>query len=54
MRVYLETALTKKAKLIRNGSAYYELSSDDEVVDGPFCTKCFDIDHVNFRTFKST
>lgn len=45
----LEKALEFKGKLVVRGSAYFLTNDSDEIIDGPFCTKCFDIDHKKCR-----
>ncbi len=42
----LEKALLLKGKMIHKGSAYYLTDDSGEIVDGPFCTKCFTVDHI--------
>ena len=40
----LNKTLALKEKLICINSAYYEADTDGKPFDGPFCTKCFDVD----------
>ena len=46
---HLKDALDLKGKLICRYSAYYLHDDKGEVIDGPFCTKCFDVDHLKCR-----
>ncbi len=48
----LKDALDLKGKLICQKSAYYLVDDKETAVDGPFCTKCFDVDHVKCRLVK--
>jgi len=45
----LEQALRLKGKIVCENSAYYIIDNDGNKVDGPFCTKCFDVDHTTCR-----
>lgn len=45
----LEKALEIKGKLVINKSAYYLIDDSGNPIDGPFCTKCFDVDHIFCR-----
>lgn len=45
----LEKALVLKGKMITKDSAYYIAEEDGKITDGPFCTKCFDVDHLKCR-----
>ena len=45
----LEEALALKGNLICKGSVYFIADESGDLVDGPFCTKCFDIDHNKCR-----
>ena len=45
----LKDALYLKGKFIYKDSAYYITDENGKIVDGPFCTKCFDVDHVKCR-----
>ena len=45
----LKEALELKGKLIYKDSAYYVADENGKIIDGPFCTKCFDIDHLKCR-----
>ncbi|MBC8470286.1 MAG: hypothetical protein H8D56_12510 [Planctomycetes bacterium] len=40
----LKTALSLKGKLICEHSAYWLKNEKNETVDGPFCTRCFDVE----------
>ena len=45
----LQEALSLKGKLVCKGSAYFLVDENDKPTDGPFCTKCFDVDHNKCR-----
>jgi len=45
----LKDALDLKGRLTCKDSAYYLTSENGEIIDGPFCTKCFDVDHLKCR-----
>jgi len=45
----LGEALSLKGKFICKGSVYFIADEKGEFVDGPFCTKCFDVDHNKCR-----
>lgn len=45
----LDEALALKGKLICKGSVYFIADETGEFIDGPFCTKCFDVDHNKCR-----
>jgi len=45
----LNDALAIKGKLLYERSAYYIADEQGNKIDGPFCTKCFDIDHITCR-----
>lgn len=45
----LKDALDLKGKFIYRDSAYYITDENEKIIDGPFCTKCFDVDHVKCR-----
>ena len=45
----LKDALDLKGKLICENSAYYIADEHGKIADGPFCTKCFDVDKVKCR-----
>lgn len=45
----LERALELKGKLVIRNSAYFSVDDNGQIVDGPFCTKCFDVDHIMCR-----
>jgi len=49
----LEEALKIKGKLVLRGSAYYITDDGGKLLDGPFCTKCFDVDHVMCRIVRA-
>ena len=48
----LERALELKDNIVLKGSAYYTMNEDGTLKDGPFCTKCFDVDHIVCRIVK--
>jgi len=45
----LKDALDLKGKLVCKDSAYYIADESGKITDGPFCTKCFDVDHLKCR-----
>jgi hypothetical protein len=45
----LEAALQIKGNLKLKDSAYYLFDENDQLKDGPFCTKCFDVDQKTCR-----
>ncbi|MHC4075796.1 MAG: hypothetical protein ACYSRR_01275 [Planctomycetota bacterium] len=45
----LREALELKGKFICKDSAYYIADESGKIIDGPFCTKCFDVDHTKCR-----
>ncbi len=45
----LKGVLDLKGKLICKDSAYYITDENEKIIDGPFCTKCFDVDHLKCR-----
>ena len=45
----LKEALELKGKFIHKDSAYYITDENGKIIDGPFCTKCFDVDHIKCR-----
>lgn len=45
----LEQALSLKGKIVCKGSAYFIADESGEFIDGPFCTRCFDVDHNKCR-----
>lgn len=46
----LEEALKIKGKMVLRRMAYYITDENGgKFIDGPFCTKCFDVDHVMCR-----
>ena len=45
----LNEAMAVKGKMICEGSVYYIVDDAGNKKDGPFCTKCYDIDHVMCR-----
>ena len=45
----LEDVLSIKGKMVLKDMAYYMQDENGKLVDGPFCTKCFDVDHVLCR-----
>lgn len=49
----LEEALAFKGKLVHREPAYYQVDESRNLIDGPFCTKCFDVDHVICRLVRA-
>ena len=45
----LKKAFALKGKFICKDSAYYLTDEKDEIIDGPFCTKCFEVDQIQCR-----
>lgn len=45
----LEAAFSIKDKLKLKKSAYYITDDNEQLIDGPFCTKCFDVDKLKCR-----
>ncbi len=45
----LQEALSLKGKLVCKGSAYFLADEKGGFADGPFCAKCFDVDHNKCR-----
>ncbi len=45
----LEEALSLQGKLVYRDSAYYLVAKEGHFDDGPFCTKCWDVDHIKCR-----
>ena len=45
----LKESLSLKGKLSLIDLAYYILDYNEKVIDGPFCTQCFDADHQKYR-----
>jgi len=45
----LKEALSLKGKMICKDSSYFTVDEKAEIVDGPFCAKCFDVDHTLCR-----
>lgn len=45
----LKDALDLKGRLTCKDSAYYLTNKNGKIIDGPFCTKCFDVDHFKCR-----
>jgi len=41
----LEEAISIKGNLKFEHSAYWKTDENDKIIDGPFCTKCWEIDH---------
>ena len=35
--------------LARRGPAYYDTDDRGKLTDGPFCTRCYDVDHLKSR-----
>ena len=45
----LKDALDLKGRLTCKDSAYYLTNDNGKIIGGPFCTKCFDVDHLKCR-----
>jgi hypothetical protein len=45
----LKEAMSHKGKMICKDSSYFAVDEGGEIVDGPFCTKCFDVGHTLCR-----
>jgi hypothetical protein len=45
----LNEALETKGKIICQNSVYFMVDDEGNKKDGPFCTKCFDVDHFLCR-----
>jgi len=45
----LREALELKGNFICKDSAYYIADETEKITDGPFCTKCFDVDKLKCR-----
>ena len=45
----LGEALVIKGKLTFKNSAYWTIDEAENIVDGPFCTKCWEVDHTLSR-----
>lgn len=50
----LKNALKVKGKMICKDSAYYLIDDKGKIIDGPFCTKCFDTDQDTIRIVAHT
>ena len=50
----LKKALKVKGKMICKDSAYYLTNDKGGIIDGPFCTKCFDVDQDCIRIVAHT
>lgn len=50
----LKNALKVKGKMVCKDSAYYLTDDKGKIVDGPFCTKCFDTDQDIIRIVAHT
>jgi len=50
----LKKALKVKGKMVCKDSAYYLTDDKDKIIDGPFCTKCFDVDQDSIRIVAHT
>ena len=35
--------------LARRGPAYYDADNSGKLTDGPYCTRCYDVDHLKSR-----
>jgi hypothetical protein len=47
--VQLRQALELKGKLTCKGSVYFIADEKGDFIDGPFCTTCFDVEHLKCR-----
>lgn len=45
----LKTAFALKGKFVCKDSGYYLTDENGEIMDGPFCTKCFEVDQIQCR-----
>jgi hypothetical protein len=45
----LQEALELKGKFVCKGSAYFITDEGGNLIDGPFCAKCFDVDKTKCR-----
>jgi hypothetical protein len=45
----LEDALTMKGNMKCQHSAYWHINESGNILDGPYCSKCWDIDHLLCR-----
>lgn len=45
----LEAAFELKGKMICIESVYWLKDENDKIKDGPFCSKCFEVDHIQCR-----
>ena len=45
----LEDALEMKGKMKCDHSAYWIIDDQDNIIDGPFCTNCFDNEQIKRR-----
>ena len=50
----LKKALKIKGKMVCKDSAYYLTDGKGKIIDGPFCTKCFDADQDTIRIVAHT
>ncbi len=50
----LREALELKGNFICKDSAYYIADESGKIIDGPFCTKCFDVNHLKCRLVANT
>ncbi|MHC4173935.1 MAG: hypothetical protein ACYTBX_06905 [Planctomycetota bacterium] len=50
----LKKALKVKGKMVCKDSAYYLTDDKGKIIDGPFCTKCFDADQDSIRIVAHT
>jgi len=50
----LKNALKVKGKMVCKDSAYYLTDDKGKIIDGPFCTKCFDTDQDTIRIVPHT
>lgn len=50
----LEESLSFKSSLAKKDLAYFTVDDSGNITDGPFCTKCFDVDHTKCRLIPIT
>jgi len=51
---HLRDALDLKGNLVVKDSVYFLADKEGKVLDGPFCTKCFDVDKIKCRIVADT
>lgn len=48
----LQEALETKANLVRHGEAYYLADGSEDSDDGPYCLRCWEVDHRLVHTLR--